>query len=152
VRPAARAALVLAVGVAGTSVAPAAAEHRLQLFAGTNDTGWISDRLPFDEWTDDALAVLEDDGVGDEGAFGSTAARGGGRTVPAVPPESFDPAELGVDTPTPELHRLLVTGDSLAMPLDLEIARRRGTACRCASRPWRPSCRSPGSRTTAVTC
>ena len=28
----------------------------------------------------------------------------------------------------------------------------RGTACRCASRPWSPSCRSPGSRRTAVTC
>jgi lysophospholipase L1-like esterase len=45
VRPAARAALVLAVGVAGTSVAPAAAEHRLQLFVGTNDTGWIGLRV-----------------------------------------------------------------------------------------------------------
>ena len=45
--------------------------------------GWISDRLPFDEWTDDALAVLEDDGVGDEGAFGSTArARVGARCPP----------------------------------------------------------------------
>jgi lysophospholipase L1-like esterase len=86
--------------------------------------GWISDRLPFDEWTDDALAVLEDDGVGDEGAFGSAAARGGGRAVPGVPPESFDPEALGVETAAPELQKLLVTGDSLAMPLDLEIARR----------------------------
>jgi lysophospholipase L1-like esterase len=45
VRPAARAALVLAVGVAGTSAAPAGAEHRLQLFVGTNDTGWIGLRV-----------------------------------------------------------------------------------------------------------
>jgi hypothetical protein len=86
--------------------------------------GWISDRLPFDDWTDDALAVLEDDGVGDAGAFGTAAGRGSGRGVPAVPPESFDPSALGLEASTPELQKLLVTGDSLAMPLDLEIARR----------------------------
>jgi hypothetical protein len=87
-------------------------------------SGWVADRLPFDEWGDDALAFLEDEGVGDEGGFGSTpaAARGG---VPAVSPDSFDPAELGAkpDPPRP-LDTLLVTGDSLAMPLDVETARR----------------------------
>ena len=42
--------------------------------------GWVADRLPFDEWGDDALAFLEDGGVGDEGGFGSTAgARGRAR-------------------------------------------------------------------------
>ncbi len=34
--------------------------------------GWVADRLPFDEWSDDALAFLEDEGVGDEGGFDST--------------------------------------------------------------------------------
>jgi uncharacterized protein len=87
-------------------------------------TGWVADRLPLDEWGDDALAFLEDEGVGDEGGFGSTpnAARGG---VPAVSPDSFDPAELGAKPKPPRpLDTLLVTGDSLAMPLDVETARR----------------------------
>jgi lysophospholipase L1-like esterase len=86
--------------------------------------GWVADRLPFDEWGDDALAFLEDEGVGDEGGFGATptAARGG---VPAVSPDSFDPAELGAEADPPRaLDTLLVTGDSLAMPLDVETARR----------------------------
>jgi lysophospholipase L1-like esterase len=87
-------------------------------------TGWIADRLPFDEWGNDALAFLEDEGVGDEGGFDSTpnAARGG---VPAVSPDSFDPAELGAKPKPPRpLDTLLVTGDSMAMPLDVETARR----------------------------
>ena len=87
-------------------------------------TGWGADRLPLDEWGDDALAFLEDGGVGDEGGFDSTpsAARGG---VPAVSPDSFDPAELGAKPRAPRaLDTLLVTGDSMAMPLDVETARR----------------------------
>lgn len=86
--------------------------------------GWVSDRLPFDDWTDDALAFLEDQGVGEAGGFESagTARVAGG--VPPVPPSSFDPGELGVrPAPPGELGTLLVTGDSLSMPLDVELAR-----------------------------
>jgi lysophospholipase L1-like esterase len=57
-------------------------------------TGWIADNLPFSGRTDDALAWLESDGG------------------PATPTASD-----GATT-------LLVTGDSLAMPLDTELARR----------------------------
>lgn len=57
-------------------------------------TGWVADELPFDGPTDDALAGLESDGE----------------------PEAA-PAATGDVT-------LLVTGDSLAMPLDTELARR----------------------------
>jgi hypothetical protein len=57
-------------------------------------TGWIADNLPFSGRTDDALAWLESDG---------------GPATPA--------ASNGATT-------LLVTGDSLAMPLDTELARR----------------------------
>jgi lysophospholipase L1-like esterase len=87
-------------------------------------TGWLADRTPLDEWGDDALAFLEDEGVGDRGGFEttSTTARGG---IPPVTPESFDPAEIGAEPRPPrELDTLLVTGDSLAMPLDVETARR----------------------------
>ncbi|HEX2161737.1 MAG TPA: GDSL-type esterase/lipase family protein [Thermoleophilaceae bacterium] len=58
-------------------------------------TGWIADRLPFSGPTDDALAWLESDGE----------------------PEAAPVAGGGDVT-------LLVTGDSLAMPLDTELARR----------------------------
>jgi lysophospholipase L1-like esterase len=86
--------------------------------------GWTADRLPFDEWGDDALAFLEDEGVGDEGGF-DQGRRAGSTAVPPVSPDSFDPAELGAkpDPPRP-LDKLLVTGDSLAMPLDVELSRR----------------------------
>ena len=39
-------------------------------------------------------------------------------------PESFDPVALGEKPPKLELDKLLVTGDSLIMPTDVEIARR----------------------------
>jgi lysophospholipase L1-like esterase len=83
--------------------------------------GWVADRLPFDEVSDDALAILEDDDGEDGGGFRQAA--GGG--VPPVPPESFDPRSLG-EAPAArrELGTLLVTGDSLSMPLDAELARR----------------------------
>lgn len=87
-------------------------------------TGWISDRLPLDEWGNDALAFLEDEGVGEQGSFESTPAATQ-RGVPAVSPDSFDPAELGAEPKPPRpLDTMLVTGDSMAMPLDVETARR----------------------------
>jgi lysophospholipase L1-like esterase len=87
-------------------------------------TGWLADRLPFDEANDDALAFLEDEGVGQEGGFDAATTASGGR-IPPVSPDAFDPAELGERPERPrELDTLLVTGDSLAMPLDVETARR----------------------------
>jgi hypothetical protein len=86
--------------------------------------GWVADRLPFDEWGDDALAFLEDEGSGANGGFGD-ARRADAAAVPAVSPDSFDPAELGAKADRPrKLDKLLVTGDSLSMPLDVELARR----------------------------
>jgi uncharacterized protein len=86
--------------------------------------GWVADRLPFDELGDDALAFLEDEGVGQEGGFEAAPTTAGGR-VPPVTPDAFDPEELGAEPQRPrELDTLLVTGDSLAMPLDVETARR----------------------------
>ena len=86
--------------------------------------GWVADRLPFDEWGDDALAFLEDEESGASGGFGD-ARRADAAAVPAVSPDSFDPAELGAKAERPrKLDKLLVTGDSLSMPLDVELARR----------------------------
>ena len=92
--------------------------------AAGEPAGWLADRLPFDEWGDDALAFLEDEGSGDSGGFGD-APRADAAAVPAVSPDSFDPVELGAKAEQPRaLDTLLVTGDSLAMPLDVEMARR----------------------------
>jgi hypothetical protein len=86
--------------------------------------GWVADRLPFDEWGDDALAFLEDEDAGEGGGF-DDGQRADAAAVPAVSPDSFDPAELGAKPKPPRaLDKLLVTGDSLAMPLDTEMARR----------------------------
>jgi lysophospholipase L1-like esterase len=87
-------------------------------------TGWLADRLPFDEIGDDALAFLEDDGVGTAGGFDEAPTAADGR-IPPVSPDAFDPEELGAEPQRPrELETVLVTGDSLAMPLDVETARR----------------------------
>jgi lysophospholipase L1-like esterase len=122
-------AVVLLVLFEGGSVRTAGDEmqpgfERDVVVAVGKPSGWVADRLPFDEVGDDALAFLEDGGVGDEGGFDSTptSTRGG---VPPVSPDSFDPADLGAKPVPPRpLETLLVTGDSLAMPLDVETARR----------------------------
>jgi len=107
-------------------------ERTLVLAVG-KPAGALADLLPFAGWTDDATAWLGgDDDVGSEGAFASApvAAAGaaggaGGGAVPPVGPDAFAPRELGL--PEPELgplRSLLVTGDSMSMPLDAILARR----------------------------
>ena len=60
-------------------------------------------------------------------------------------PDSFDPAELGAKPKPPRpLDTLLVTGDSLAMPLDVETARRMAEQRRGRGRAARPARRAPG--------
>jgi lysophospholipase L1-like esterase len=73
-------------------------------------TGWVSDRLPLAEERHDALSWLSPDEELGEGGF----AEGG-----AGPPLGQARA-LAAGT---ELNRILVTGDSLSTPLDVEIAR-----------------------------
>jgi lysophospholipase L1-like esterase len=94
--------------------------------------GWLADRLPLDDAVDGATAWLSPDEklTGGEGAFqtppdgdGAGAARAGGAA--AITPEAFDAAALGEQPKRlAKLGTLLVTGDSLAQPLDVELARR----------------------------
>jgi hypothetical protein len=122
-------AVVLLVLFEGSSVRTAGEEmqpgfERDVVVAVGKPTGWVADRLPLDEWSGDALAFLGGEDVGDAGSFDSTP-NATQRGVPAVTPDSFDPAELGAKPkPPPPLKTLLVTGDSLSMPLDTETARR----------------------------
>lgn len=86
--------------------------------------GWVGDLLPFDEAADGVLGWLSPDddlaGTGFEEP-GATTREG---AVPAVTPDSFDPQELGAKPNPPRaLDTVLVTGDSLSQPLDVELAR-----------------------------
>ena len=82
--------------------------ERTAVLAVGKPAGWIAERLPFDEAASDALAFLDpDDDLGGEGGFDSAGRAGGPELKPAA-----------------ELKSVLVTGDSLAQPLDTELARR----------------------------
>lgn len=103
-------------------------ERTLVLAAG-EPAGWVADRLPLADVAHDATAWLSPDGDDrGEGGFAATApaAGAGGRAaVAAVGVDAFDPRDLG-DTPVAPrtLRTLLVTGDSMSMPLDAILARR----------------------------
>lgn len=74
-------------------------------------TGWVADQLPFTETRRDLTSWLSPDEELGEGGFGTAA-------DPDAPPASPDDDAA----PPGELETLLVTGDSLSTPLDIEIA------------------------------
>lgn len=124
-------ALVLLVLFKGSSIRDAGQEmqpgvERSVVLAVGRPAGWVADRLPFAEVGDALFGwIAPDDDLGEEGGFAGSSgvARQGG--VPPVSPESFDPAALGARAKRPpRLRKLLVTGDSLAQPLDVTLARR----------------------------
>ena len=89
-------------------------------------TEWIADALPLADVQADVTHGLSPDTALDEGAFDTAAvgAADAGR-IPAVTPESFDPEAIGTDPPPPlPLHKVLVTGDSMSIPMDSVIAQR----------------------------
>ena len=89
--------------------------------------GWAGDRLPLADGAHRLTAWLSpDDDLADAaGGFQATAASPDTETVPRVTADAFLPGELnGPATRERALRHLLVTGDSMAMPLDATIARR----------------------------
>jgi lysophospholipase L1-like esterase len=101
-------------------------EHDVVLGIG-RPAGWLSDRLPFHSAATKLTAGLSPDTkLADVGGFAATTgAAGAENSVPQVTPSAFDPASIGArPAPKRALHTLLVTGDSLSTPLDVEIARR----------------------------
>lgn len=76
--------------------------------------GWVADQLPFAETRRDLTSWLSPDQQLTGQGFQANRASPGGAGRPAAPAPT---------TPQP-LHRLLVTGDSLSTPLDIEIARK----------------------------
>jgi len=92
--------------------------------------GWVADRFGVDDDVERLTASLSpDDTLSSAGGFDDTTAPGvaqpaNGGIVP-VTPDAFDAAALGAKpVPLPKLGKLLVTGDSLSQPLDVELARR----------------------------
>jgi hypothetical protein len=87
----------------------------------------IGDVIPLPEVGDELTGWLSPEGDrGGPGSFEAVAQEEAvsGR-VPPITPEYFDPRAIGEDPPAPrDLDTVLVTGDSLSMPLDAEMARR----------------------------
>jgi lysophospholipase L1-like esterase len=91
--------------------------------------GWVADQLPFAEAGHEATGWLSPDTelVGasfEEGAAGAMGGGAGAGGPSAVTPEWFDAAALGEAPPKQKLETLLVTGDSLSTPLDIELGQR----------------------------
>jgi lysophospholipase L1-like esterase len=87
----------------------------------------VGDVIPLPEVGDELTGWLSpEDDSGGPGSFEAVAQEEatGGRLSP-ITPEYFDPRAIGEDPPEPrELDTVLVTGDSLSMPLDAEVAQR----------------------------
>jgi lysophospholipase L1-like esterase len=123
---------VLLVLFEGASIRDAGEEmdpgvQRDVVLAIGHPTGWVADQLPFDEWAAKATDWIgAEDGVGDAGGFDQTARVARGDALAPVTPDSFDAVALGAEPKPPPrpLDTLLVTGDSMSMPLDVELARR----------------------------
>ncbi|MDX6691512.1 MAG: uncharacterized protein QOG15_2969 [Solirubrobacteraceae bacterium] len=128
-------AVFLLVLVEGRSIRNQAEEmqagwERTAMLAIGKPAGWIADRLPLADAFDSATAFLSpDDKLSGPGGFENAAATvtpgAAGNAPAAITPDYFDPATLGQKPkPLPALRKLLVTGDSMAQPLDAQLARR----------------------------
>ena len=99
--------------------------QRTMVLAVGKPAGWVGDRLGLARISSDATAWLSPDkNLSDKAGFANLPAGAAGK-LPPVTPDSFDPVTLG-GKPLPHrpLRTVLVTGDSMATPLDTEVARR----------------------------
>ena len=117
----------------GTSIESAgkqmdAGVERSIVLAIGEPTGWLAERLPFEDAADNALAFISpDEDLSGQRGFDEQPqdTQSPGRGPAPITVDQFDPTELGVKSRPPgELETLLVTGDSLSLPLDSEIAKR----------------------------
>ena len=123
------AALILAV-FEGPSIRRAGEEmdsgiQKTMVLAVGKPFGWVGDRFGTARISHDATAWLSpDDDLGDRAGFANTPASARPGQLPPVTPDAFDPVALG-GKPLPHrpLNTVLVTGDSMATPLDTEIAK-----------------------------
>jgi lysophospholipase L1-like esterase len=107
--------------------------QRTVVLAVGHPAGWLADHLPLADIAHELTASLspDDDLSGGPGGFnsapvggGPVSAAGGGAAAP-ITTDAFDPAALGAPpVKLPTLKTLLVTGDSLAQPLDVQLGRK----------------------------
>jgi hypothetical protein len=99
-------------------------ERSLVLAVG-RPAGAASDALGLATVKDKLVAWAHpDDALSGPGSFDEATAGAAVHAVPPVTPDAFDPRALGVRPVAPRsLHTVLVTGDSLAQPLDAKVAR-----------------------------
>jgi lysophospholipase L1-like esterase len=99
--------------------------ERTAVLAVGRPTGWLADRLPLADVGHKLTAWAKPDDETGSGPGGFDQAAAVARGVAPVTPDAFPPGALDGRTPPPRpLRRVLVTGDSMAMPLDAELARR----------------------------
>jgi lysophospholipase L1-like esterase len=98
---------------------------RASVLAVGRPAAWLADRLPLADLVHDVTAGLNPDKDLTAGAGGFAAVSTTGKGVPPVTPDAFGPTDLGpAKAPSRGLRVLLVTGDSMAQPLDSILARR----------------------------
>jgi lysophospholipase L1-like esterase len=89
-------------------------------------TAWIAEQLPLADLADDATSWLAsgDDLTGDGGFTEPSSGGSGNAASGPISPSSFDPGELHQKVRKRELKKILVTGDSMAQPMDAVLAQR----------------------------
>lgn len=100
--------------------------QRSTLTTISHPTSWIAHKLPFSTVANRSLAWLSPhENVGKSPGFTAAQNSPNSGSIAPVTQDAFDPVALGEKPPPPRpLHTVLVTGDSMAMPLDVELARR----------------------------
>jgi lysophospholipase L1-like esterase len=101
-------------------------ERTLVLAVG-RPAGWVADKLPLENLVADATKPLKsgEDFSSGPGAFASSASGAAAGGVVPVTPDAFDPVALGAKPgPARPLKTVLVTGDSMSLLLDAQVARR----------------------------
>lgn len=111
---------------AGDEMAPG--WERTMVRAVGEPAGWLSDQLPLQDLVADATEPLKtgEDLSGGEGGFDETGTAAANTGVAPVTPDAFDRTALGEEPVAPPrpLETVLVTGDSMSLILDAELARR----------------------------
>jgi uncharacterized protein len=89
-------------------------------------TNWAAQNLPFEAANAKLISALSpNENLNNGGGFDQHKLTQAGSTVPPVTADAFDPVDLGEKPAAKQpLQTMLVAGDSLSQPLDLELARR----------------------------
>jgi uncharacterized protein len=122
-------AAALLVASAGASIRKAGEQMnpgigRELVLAVGRPAGWLADRLPLAGVSHAATAWLSpNQSLKGLSGFDSRTAATASNQIPPVTPDAFDPAAIGAAPPPKRpLRTLLVTGDSMSMPLDSDLA------------------------------